>query len=119
MSRRSLLMVAVLSTLALALIGCQSKTKTETATTTDTAATPASGHTAVEDARLANFDDLDFNVFSGQEWLSVQDQDRDRDYHRYRRNAGERPHCGRGRAPRQLRRSRFQRVQRSEVGRAQ
>jgi len=68
MSRRSLLMVAVLATLALALIGCQSKTKTETATTTDTAATPASGHTAVEDARLANFDDLDFNVFSGQKW---------------------------------------------------
>ena len=67
MAHRSL-WIALLVTGALAFFGCQSKTKTTTTTTTADTAAVSEAHSAREDARLANFDDLDFNVFSGQKW---------------------------------------------------
>jgi hypothetical protein len=62
---RRFVLLALITTLALTLYSCQSKTNTTT--TTDTAAV-SEAHSAREDAHLANFDDLDFNVFSGQKW---------------------------------------------------
>ena len=47
--------------LLLVLAGCQKKESTESAALADTLA-------AAEQANLANFDDLDFRVFTGQRW---------------------------------------------------
>jgi hypothetical protein len=63
MSRFRLFVLALVSSVIFALFGCQEKAAESPAMT----AAPT-GRSAVEDARLTNFDDLDFNVFSGQKW---------------------------------------------------
>ena len=63
MSRIRWFLVAPVSFVLIA-SGCQKKPAESPAMTT--ARPPA--HSLVEDARLANFDDLDFNVFTGQKW---------------------------------------------------
>lgn len=63
MPRARLWVVALVSFVIIALFGCQPRAAESPATT----AAPAA-HSAAEDARLANFDDLDFNVFTGQKW---------------------------------------------------
>lgn len=63
MSRSRWFVVALVSFAVIALVGCQKKAAE------GPAMTPApTAHSAAEDARLVNFDDLDFNVFTGQKW---------------------------------------------------
>ena len=64
---RSCLIVVSIALVSFALWGCQSKTETST-TETATSTTPTPSRTAAEEANLVNFDDLDFNVFTGQKW---------------------------------------------------
>ena len=63
MPRIRLFVVELVSFALIALIGCQNNV----AESPETAVAPAA-HSVVENARLANFDDLDFNVFAGQKW---------------------------------------------------
>ena len=64
MSRPRILLAALAAlVLSVVIAGCQKKA----AETPSMSAAPAT-HTVAEDARLANFDDLDFNVFTGQKW---------------------------------------------------
>ena len=64
MSRIRLFVVAPISFALFAISGCQKRAAESPAMT---AARPTA-HSVVEDARLANFDDLDFNVFTKQKW---------------------------------------------------
>ena len=63
MSRFRLFVVTVVSFVIIALFGCQKK-----AAESPAMRSAPKAHSVVEDARLANFDDLDFNVFTGQKW---------------------------------------------------
>ena len=64
MSRVHLFAVALVSFALIVLSGCQ---KRATESPAMSAARPTA-HSVLEDARLANFDDLDFNVFTKQKW---------------------------------------------------